>query len=68
MRRLRFSAQVLSSLAAEFGDEARERRTRARARMAADPMMSMPLAVPMVGPEVPPAEVFTDEFRQRLLA
>jgi menaquinone-9 beta-reductase len=68
LRRLRFSAQVLSAMVAEFGPEARARRRRAQARMAADPTMSLPLAVPMVGPEVPGPECFTEEFRQRLLA
>lgn len=68
MRRLRFSAQVLSTMVAEFGPEARERRSRAHGRIAADPLMGLPLAVPMVGPDVPGPECFTEEFRQRLLA
>jgi 2-polyprenyl-6-methoxyphenol hydroxylase-like FAD-dependent oxidoreductase len=66
LRRLRYSASVLSTLLCEFGPEARERRIRAHARMAADPMLSMPMAAVMVGPEVPGPEFFTPEHRARI--
>jgi 2-polyprenyl-6-methoxyphenol hydroxylase-like FAD-dependent oxidoreductase len=66
LRRLRFSASVLSQLQCEFGPEARERRIRTHERMAADPLLSMPMAAVMIGPEVPGPEFFTEEHRARM--
>jgi 2-polyprenyl-6-methoxyphenol hydroxylase-like FAD-dependent oxidoreductase len=67
LRRLRFSAQVQSALYCEFGQEARERRRRADARFAEDPMLIMTLLAVMVGPEVPAPEHFTDDAWERIL-
>lgn len=68
MRRLRYSAELLSVVEAEFGPAARARRARARARMAADPMMLAPKLAAFIGPELLPAEAFTPEARSALLA
>lgn len=68
MRRLRYSSRVLSVIECEFGPAAAERRARAVARMVADPILAAPKMAAFIGPEVPPAEGFTDEARARLLA
>jgi hypothetical protein len=34
--------------------------------MAADPLLSMPMAAVMIGPEVPGPEFFTEEHRARM--
>lgn len=67
MRRLRWSAQVLSVMECEFGPDARQRRARALARMADDQILWTPKLAAFAGPEVPPAEGFTDAVRDRLL-
>ena len=67
LRRLRFAAQVQSALYNEFTPEARERRIRAHARFAEDPMLMMTLLSVMVGPEVPAPEHFGEEARERIL-
>lgn len=61
MRRLRYAAAMQSRLDSEFGPEFMARRVAARERMAANPMLSMATAGVMVGPEVVPADVFTQE-------
>ena len=67
MRRLRFGAQVHAALFNEFGPTAQARRTRAFARFAQDPALIMPLLAGMVGPELAPAQTFTEETRNRIL-
>jgi hypothetical protein len=59
MRRLRLSARAASVLNNEFGPEAVARRIRARERMAADPMLMLLVAAVFVGPDVVPAESFS---------
>jgi 2-polyprenyl-6-methoxyphenol hydroxylase-like FAD-dependent oxidoreductase len=68
MRRLRCSAQVISAIENEFGDAARERRRRVRERQMQDPTLLLPLFAAFLGPHNVPAEVFSEETRQRLLA
>lgn len=67
MRRLRYAAAVQSRLDSEFGPQFTARRIAARDRMAANPMLSMATAGVMVGPEVVPAEVFTQETWDAIL-
>jgi 2-polyprenyl-6-methoxyphenol hydroxylase-like FAD-dependent oxidoreductase len=61
MRRLRIAGRASSVLNNEFGPEAVERRIRARERMAADPMLMLLVAAVFVGPDVVPAESFSQE-------
>ena len=68
MRRLRFVASLSSTLEAEFGPEARERRHAHHVRAATDPSLRAHALVPMAGPEALPPEVFTPQFRARALA
>jgi 2-polyprenyl-6-methoxyphenol hydroxylase-like FAD-dependent oxidoreductase len=58
MRRLRFTAQQLSILRAEFTEAARERRQRASERIAADRDLALPLLIPAKGPFGLPGHVF----------
>lgn len=67
MRRLRYAAAIQSRLDSEFGTEFTARRVAARDRMAANPMLSMATAGVMVGPEMVPAEVFTQETWDAIL-
>jgi 2-polyprenyl-6-methoxyphenol hydroxylase-like FAD-dependent oxidoreductase len=67
MRRLRFAGQLQAVLHNEFGPEARERRVRAQQRIAADERLGAPLGAVMVGPELMPAEAFTEETWNRIL-
>lgn len=64
MRRLRFAARLDSVIHAEFGPEARARKLRFREARAKNPLIGMALAGVMVGPELLPAEVFTEEAWQ----
>ena len=66
MRRLRITAQVVTMLRVEFGQEARERRARVGKRMAAGQLA--PLRASMIGPERLPAEAFLPETIEKLLA
>lgn len=68
MRRLRFSAGIVSTMLNEFGDEARERRRRAEQRQAANPLLLLPLLASMVGPEVLPSAAFEPAVREQLFA
>lgn len=68
MRRLRFSASVISTLLNEFGPEADERRQRVRERQTADASLLMPLMAALMGPHNIPAEAFEPATRQRLFA
>lgn len=67
MRRLRFAAMLQAGLDMEFGDEARERRRRYHEAAAADPTLGMHGFAVMGGPEMAPAEIFTDAHRIRVL-
>lgn len=68
MRRLRFSAQLASTLLNEFGDAARDRRRRAGERQAENQMLALPFLAAMVGPETLPAAVFEETVREQLFA
>lgn len=68
MRRLRFSASVVSTLNNEFGATARERRRLVRERQMQDPTLLLPLIAAFIGPDGVPAEVFDESTRQRLFA
>ncbi len=68
MRRLRFSAQLSSTLFNEFGDAARERRRRAGERQAANQMLALPFLAAMLGPEALPAAAFEEAIREQLFA
>ena len=61
MRRLRFFADLVTTLNVEFVPEAIERRRRADERFLADPELFMLRAGVFVGPEVTPAELFCDD-------
>lgn len=67
MRRLRFTAKLTSILDMEFGEEAARRRLSYHERRAQDPSLGMAGFAVMAGPEMPPPEVFTDAFQQRVL-
>ena len=67
MRRLRFAASLVATLDMEFGEGPRERRKRVFERGQSDPALMMHAFAVMAGPEVPPAEVFTEEHRARVL-
>ncbi len=67
MRRLRFAGNTSSLLYAEFGDEALGRRVRFREQSAANPALGIARAAGMVGPEMLPAEAFSDEAWQQLV-
>jgi len=68
MRRLRFSASVFASIFAEFGEEARQRRIGALARMESDPCLKLSIVSALAGPDLAPAEAFTDSTRQQILS
>lgn len=67
MRRLRFAASIQAALDMEFGPEAKARRRRHFERSAADPSLGLHGVAVMAGPEVAPAEYFTEESRARVL-
>lgn len=68
MRRLRFVAQLFSTLRVEFSPQARERRVRAMQRVAADPTVAKPLATTLMGPFAMEADTFSQAAWDRLLA
>jgi hypothetical protein len=67
MRRLRFVAKLQAALDMEFGDDAREKRRSYHARSAADMSLGMHALAVMAGPEMAPAELFTEAHRARVL-
>jgi 2-polyprenyl-6-methoxyphenol hydroxylase-like FAD-dependent oxidoreductase len=67
MRRLRFTASLVSELDAEFGDGPSERRTRYHKRLKEDPMLGLHTFAVLAGPENAPPEVFTQVHRGRVL-
>jgi 2-polyprenyl-6-methoxyphenol hydroxylase-like FAD-dependent oxidoreductase len=66
MRRLRITAQVVTTLRVEFGSEARERHARVGKRVAAGQLAPLPAC--LIGPERLPAEAFFPETIEKLLA
>jgi len=66
MRRLRVAATMDSIVHAEFGPEATARKLRLMAASQTDPTLGMARMSAMVGPEVLPAEAFTEEALERV--
>jgi 2-polyprenyl-6-methoxyphenol hydroxylase-like FAD-dependent oxidoreductase len=66
MRRLRITAQTVTTLRVEFGPEARERRRRVGRRMAAGQLAPLPAS--LIGPEKLPPEAFLPETIEKLFA
>ena len=67
MRRLRFTASIVSTLEAEFGETARARRDSLHDRAGQDASLRAHTFAVMAGPEVLPPEIFTPEHRARVL-
>ena len=67
MRRLRFVAQLFSTLRVEFTDDARMRRRRALKRMGAEPHLALPFVATQKGPFSVPPETFEPKARDQLL-
>jgi len=67
MRRLRFSARLLSTYRMEFTDQARQRRRMGRKRMVADPELALPFMALQKGPFAVPSEAFSEHMWDRLL-
>lgn len=67
MRRLRFAASIVSALDCEFDAEAPARRGRYFERMQSDPSLGVGLAAALAGPEMLPAEAFSEQTRARVL-
>lgn len=67
LRRLRFAAGVFSRLEVEFGPEAEARRADFDRRAAADPSLRMYGLATLGGPELVPADYFTEESYARIL-
>jgi 2-polyprenyl-6-methoxyphenol hydroxylase-like FAD-dependent oxidoreductase len=67
MRRLRFSARLLSTYRMEFTDQARQRRRMGRKRMVADPELTLPFLALQKGPFAVPCEAFSEHIWGRLL-
>ena len=61
MRRLRMAAAMDSIVHAEFGPEATARKMRVITQAAGDPAIGMARVSAMVGPELLPAEAFSDD-------
>jgi hypothetical protein len=66
-RRLRYAASIVSVLDCEFDEQAPARRERYFERMQADPSLAVGLAVALAGPEMLPAEAFSEQTRARIL-
>ncbi len=67
MRRLRFGASVQSRIYNEFGPDAAARRLRVWERFEAEPELSLAVVSSIIGPELAPPEVFTDDAWHRIL-
>jgi 2-polyprenyl-6-methoxyphenol hydroxylase-like FAD-dependent oxidoreductase len=67
MRRLRFTASLVSELDAEFGPGPSERRTSYHRRLKEDPTLGMHTFAVLAGPEAAPPDVFTQAHRGRVL-
>ena len=68
MRRLRFFADIVTTMNVDFVPGAVERRRQADERFMTDPELFMLRAGVFVGPEVAPAAVFSDATKARLFA
>ncbi|MDT7571145.1 MAG: hypothetical protein QOE05_1319 [Actinomycetota bacterium] len=68
LRRLRATAEAVTRLRCDFSPEGKQRRLAAFARFATDPMARLPIAAGLVGPDILPAEAFTREAADRMLA
>jgi 2-polyprenyl-6-methoxyphenol hydroxylase-like FAD-dependent oxidoreductase len=68
MRRLRFAARLVATLDMEFDAEARERRHRFQEASASDMSLGLHMIAVMAGPEIAPAEAFTETYRALVLA
>jgi 2-polyprenyl-6-methoxyphenol hydroxylase-like FAD-dependent oxidoreductase len=68
MRRVRFTAEIMSTLFADFVPDAHARRLRALGRMQEDETLSLWLASILVGPDGVPPDTFEEGTRQRLIA
>lgn len=67
LRRLRFTASIVSTLEAEFGETARARRDSLHERASQDASLRAHTFAVMAGPEVLPPEIFTPAHRARVL-
>jgi 2-polyprenyl-6-methoxyphenol hydroxylase-like FAD-dependent oxidoreductase len=69
MRRLRFTAELLASLACEFGPKATARRRRFgdRLRDGTHPELKYALAATQLGPDAVPAFAFEEDMRTAVL-
>ena len=67
MRRVRFTASLVASLDAEFGEEARQRRHSYYTRSVVDPSLRAHIIAVMTGPDKARPEVFTPAYRERVL-
>jgi 2-polyprenyl-6-methoxyphenol hydroxylase-like FAD-dependent oxidoreductase len=67
MRRLRFVARLVSTLVAEFSEEARHRRQRVWQRRLADPAVALPMLAMTKGPHNLPAHAFEQPAWDKLL-
>ena len=68
MRRLRATAEAVTRLRCDFTPRGREQRRAAFGRFAADPAARLPIAAGLVGPDALPAEAFTRQAADRMLA
>lgn len=68
MRRLRATAEASTRLRCDFTPEGKQRRLAAFARFAVDPLARQPIAAGLLGPEALPAEAFTRDAADRMLA
>lgn len=68
MRRLCATAEAVTRLRADFTPEGLRRRRAAFARFGSDPTSRLPIAAGLVGPHSLPAEAFTREAADRMLA
>lgn len=67
MRRLRIAGRIQAALDMEFGPEARARRRSYHARGALDPTLKLHGVAVMAGPELAPAEIFTEAHWARVM-
>jgi 2-polyprenyl-6-methoxyphenol hydroxylase-like FAD-dependent oxidoreductase len=66
MRRLRITAALATKIRVEFGEDARQRRARVSNKMLERQLSPLPAAV--IGPERLPAEAYTPETIEKLIA
>ena len=67
-RRLSATAEATTRLRCDFTPTGKQQRVAAFARFATDPTARLPIAASLVGPESLPAEAFTREAADRMLA